>query len=56
MIEYMTQSRGGRELGKMLSKAPNGADFNQPTGRIYTLDGLLAQLKKSCQAEKKPSP
>jgi hypothetical protein len=56
MIEYMTQSRGGRELGKMLSKAPSGAGFNQPTGRIYTVDALLTQLKKSYQATKKSSP
>lgn len=56
MIEYMTQSRGGRELGKMLSKAPHGADFNQPTGRIYTVDALLAKLKQSHQAARKPAP
>ncbi len=56
MIEYMTQSRGGGELGKMLSKAPGGANFNQPTGRIYTVDGLLDQLKKSYQATQEHSP
>lgn len=53
MIEYMTQSRGGQELGKMLSKAPNGADFNSPTGRIYTVDALLARLKTSYQEANK---
>lgn len=56
MIEYMTQSRGGHELGRMLSKAPNGADFNQATGRIYTLDALLAQLKKSYQTTRRATP
>jgi len=45
MIQYMTTSRGGVELGKMLSKDPGGKGFNQPTGRIYTVKMLLARLK-----------
>jgi hypothetical protein len=49
MIEYMTTARGGKELGRMLSDGPNGADFNSPTGRIYTADLLLASLKQ-CHA------
>lgn len=56
MIEYMTGSSGGAELGRMLSKVPNGADFNQPTGRIYTLGSLLGELKKAHGAARAPSP
>ena len=47
MIEYMTTQKGGREMGKMLSRGPGAADFNRPTGRIYTVDGLLAELEKA---------
>jgi hypothetical protein len=47
MIEYMTSSTGGRNLGRMISKDPHGGDFNAPTGRIYTADALLARIKKS---------
>jgi hypothetical protein len=47
MIEYMTTAKGGKELGRMLSEAPNGARFNAPTGRIYTVAMLLARLQES---------
>ena len=47
MIEYMTTSKGGKELGKMLSKGPGGANFNAPTGRLYTASLLLDELQKS---------
>jgi hypothetical protein len=45
MIQYMTTTLGGNELGKMLSKAPNGTDFNKPTGLIYTAEMLLDRLE-----------
>jgi hypothetical protein len=50
MIKYITTAPGGNELGKMLSNAPKGANFNQPTGRIYTAALLLARLKTSYAA------
>lgn len=53
LIEYMTTSPGGAELGRMLSKAPKGKDFNGPTGRIYTVEMLLARLKQSHTKAKK---
>ena len=51
MIEYLTTASGGKELGKMLSKAPKGARFNEPTGRIYTVKMFLVQLQKSHATE-----
>jgi hypothetical protein len=47
MIEYMTTTSGGKELGVQLSNAPTGKRFNTPTGRIYTVPMLLARLKQS---------
>ncbi len=47
MIEYMTNGRGGAALGRQLERSPSGADFNQPTGRIYTVRALLERLKQS---------
>ena len=47
MIKYMTTSPGGKSLGDMLSHDPNGAAFNSPTGRIYTLDSLLAACSRA---------
>ena len=47
MIEYLTNQPGGREMGRMLSDAPKGKNFNQPTGRIYTVDDLLKRLQES---------
>jgi len=51
MIEYMTTTRGGKNLGAMLSQGVNGQDFNRPTGRIYTELDFLKRLKKSYDAE-----
>ena len=45
MLQYMTETRGGENMGKQLSKAPKGKNFNKPTGRIYTVDMLLDVLK-----------
>jgi hypothetical protein len=53
MIEYMTTAAGGKELGKQLSQTPNGAKFNAPTGRIYTVSDLLGYLKKQYDAQQK---
>ncbi|MBN2577873.1 MAG: hypothetical protein JXB10_02695 [Pirellulales bacterium] len=46
MIEYLTTSAGGKEMGKMLSQDPHGQDFNKPTGRIYTLPMLVAAFRE----------
>lgn len=56
MIEYMTKTSGGRELGKQLSNAPDGKDFNARTGRIYTVADLLEWLQKSHTAVLKGAP
>jgi hypothetical protein len=50
MIQYMTTTQNGRNMGKMLSQDPHGANFNSPTGRIYTAEDLLGRLNKSYEA------
>jgi hypothetical protein len=55
MIQYMTTAQGGIEMGKMLSQAPGGADFNKPTGRIYTVPMLLRQFQDQYRAVEKTS-
>jgi len=54
LIEFMTTSRQGRELGRQLSRTPKGKNFNEPTGRIYTPEMLLARLRESYQTLKSP--
>jgi len=61
MIEYMTTTTGGTELGNQLSNSPTGKQFNEPTGRIYTMSLLLERLQRSHAAavkaaSKKTSP
>lgn len=41
LIEYMA-SKGGRS---MMSDVPGASDFNKPTGRIYTVDDLIAVVE-----------
>jgi hypothetical protein len=45
-IEYLATTKSGRNLGGMLSDVPGGADLNKPTGRIYTAEDLIAELKR----------
>lgn len=51
MIQYMTTTSGGANLGRQLENAPTGKDFNQPTGKIYTPAQLIARLKVSYREE-----
>ena len=37
----------------MLSRDPGGANFNQPTGRIYTEKMLVQELKRAYAAAQK---
>jgi hypothetical protein len=50
-IEYLSTTRGGRKLGSTLAGARQGADLNQPTGRIYTADDLMAAIEASLAAK-----
>jgi hypothetical protein len=46
MITYMTTTKAGSNLGSMMSGVRGGTNLNKPTGRIYTVDDLLAALRK----------
>lgn len=45
MILYLTTTKGGQNMGDMMSQARGGVDLNKPTGRIYTVDDLVAAIK-----------
>jgi hypothetical protein len=51
MIEYMTTTQEGKNLGELVSEGVNGENFNKPTGRIYTERELLKRLRISYDAE-----
>lgn len=53
LIGYLTEARGGQELGEMLGRTAKGTDFNRATGRIYTAAQLLAVLEKLLAAQSK---
>jgi hypothetical protein len=46
LIEYMTTTKGGKNLSKQLACGVNGKGFNKPTGKIYTLRQLTAELQR----------
>ena len=59
MIEYMTTTREGKNMGNLVSNARNGKDFNKPTGRLYTGKQLIEKLKgiyDQVKNGKKPEP
>lgn len=45
MIEYMTTTQQGKNMGSLIANSRNGKNFNDLTGRIYTGKQLLAELK-----------
>lgn len=51
MLQYMTETVWGKNMGNMLSKAPKGKGFNDPTGKLYTADALMLRLQQSYVAE-----
>lgn len=51
MLEYMSTTSGGAELGRMLSHDPRGRNFNQSTGRLYTGPQLIDRLRRSHAAD-----
>ena len=53
LIEYMATQPGGAELGRQLSQTPTGGNFNGSTGKIYTAEQLVTQLKKEAEPKKK---
>jgi hypothetical protein len=51
MLQYMTETVWGKNMGNMLSKAPKGKGFNEPTGTLYTADALMLRLQQSYVTE-----
>ncbi len=49
-IKYLTTNRRGIALARSISRAKNGNNFDKPTGRIYTAQMLLAELRKRYDA------
>jgi len=45
MMRYLTAAPSGKSSDKSPSNVPRAADFNKPTGRIYTVPMLLRQLQ-----------
>ncbi len=54
LIEYLATTNGGSTTGRGLEQVPGGANFNRPTGKIYTLTQLVGKLDE--QIKSKPTP
>jgi len=52
-VRYLTETRGGRNLGRMLENTPQGNKFNEPVRFLFTEDALLKRLNESYQQERK---
>jgi hypothetical protein len=55
LLQYMTTTKGGANLQKQLSNAPKGKGFTNETGRIYTVEALKQELKKSYARDAQPA-
>lgn len=51
LLEYLLETKGGAELERMLEQAPKGRDLRRATGRIYAEAALLAELRKTFEAQ-----
>ena len=46
LIQYLTTSRTGKNMAKELTLVPGGANFDKPTGMLYTASDLLGELAR----------
>jgi hypothetical protein len=53
MIELLTTNATSKDVGKMLAQSPNGAHFNEPTGRIYTATMLVDAFREAITGKQK---
>jgi len=53
VIEHFVSTPEGAQVGRQMARKPRSADFNKPTGRIYTAEMLLERLETSHRAAKK---
>ena len=44
LITYMTTTQGGKNMGRLLSRAPTGYRFNEPTRRLYTIKDVIRAI------------
>lgn len=51
LFEFLATTKLGQGTGRLLSKAPKGKNFNEPTKRLYTSEDVMKQLKLSYEAE-----
>jgi hypothetical protein len=49
LIQYMTTPPLGDNLGRQIENTPKGRHFNEATGRLYTVEDLVACLKRQYQ-------
>jgi hypothetical protein len=56
LIVYLATTKGGQNMGDMMAQARGGVDLNKPTGRIYTVDDLIAVLKKAIAKSARSKP
>ncbi len=55
-VKSLATTTGRKKAGKLISRTIKvGADFHKPTGRLYTVEMLLARLEKSYKAAKSHS-
>jgi hypothetical protein len=47
LLTYLASTKGGKNLGRSMAATHNGVDLNKPTGRIYTVNDLIAALKRT---------
>jgi hypothetical protein len=46
VFDYFANQPDGKKAGKLMAQRGQSSNFNQQTGKIYTVDQLLAELKK----------
>jgi hypothetical protein len=51
LLQLMTSETGRPQIADLLSHSPKGRTFDEPTGKLYTVDALLERLEQSYQAQ-----
>jgi len=56
VIVYFAEESDGKKMGRLMARRGQSPNFNESTGKIYTVDQLLGELEKLYRQTQQPAP
>jgi hypothetical protein len=56
VIVYFAEEPDGKKMGRLMARRGQSPNFNESTGKIYTVEQLLGELEKLYRKAQQPAP